>query len=850
MTTESKTKKAFTKSLNAKTATKQLCIHGHFYQPPRENPWTEDIELQPSAFPYHDWNERINHECYKPNSIARVLDNQGFIVDIVNNYEKMSFNFGPTLMSWLEKKDPDTYKRIIEANHKSIAAHNGHGNAIAQAYNHIILPLANRRDKSTQIKWGIADFKKRFEVKPESIWLPETACNEETLEVLVEEGIKFIILEPHQAQAISSLDSDEWQDVSSGNINPQHPYRCFLKKDPKKYIDIFFYDGAISRSVGFENVLANAAGLMDKINSAVVSEEPPSQLISISTDGETYGHHKAFADRVLAYILNVEAANNGFKVTNYAEFLAENPPTYKVRIKDGDNGEGTSWSCEHGVKRWKEHCGCRGDGPPQWNQHWRSGLRHALDYLRDQLAIIYEQEGAKYFKDPWLARDLYIDVVLDRSPESRAEFFKKVSINSNGQNLEPSCKGSIEMKLLEMQRYAMLMYTSCAWFFTELSGIETVQVIQYAARAIELAKSIRGETESAFEEEFLRILSDAKSNVPEYQDGKYIYENFAKGAAVTLEKVAAHYAIMSSFDKLGVDFDITNFRVRFINPRQESFGNHTLSTGRIIISSKTTLEEEDFGYIVLQFGAFDFRCSLKPYSQLNNEFGDPLLLGKDLFEMLYQSHIVELLRRIDQYLGEDYYSLQGLFHEERTKIISSLSKEALEKVSHMYEAAYEENKRISEFYTSQKIPVPKEMKFISEFAINKKFKEEIFNLAKTGFSTKTIKSLMELMHLAKLSSVNLDKEEVNKFLSQELETRIRRITQEADYKAIPECLNISKIASKLDIELSIDEPQVILFDFLKMIDENLIIDKVVMDDLNQLAKNLRINTSAIKNKGK
>ncbi len=844
MRVESKIKKSFTKSLDAKATTKYLCIHGHFYQPPRENPWTEDIELQPSAAPYHDWNERINHESYKPNSIARVLDNQGFIVDIVNNYEKMSFNFGPTLMSWLEKKDPDTYKRIIEANHKSIATHNGHGNAIAQAYNHMILPLANRRDKTTQVKWGIADFKKRFEVNPESIWLPETACNEETLEVLVEEGIKFIILEPHQAQAISSLGSEEWQNVSHGNINPKHPYRCFLKKDPKKFIDIFFYDGSISRAVGFENVLANAQNLMGKINSAVINEEQTSQLISISTDGETYGHHKAFADRVLAYILNVEAPENGFKVTNYAEFLAENPPKYMVQLKEGDNGEGTSWSCEHGAKRWKEHCGCRGDGPAEWNQYWRSGLRHALDYLRDQLAIIFEKEGAKYFKDPWLTRNQYIEVVLDRSQENTLEFLKKLCKKELSKEEQIYC-----MKLLEMQRYTMLMYTSCAWFFTELSGIETVQVIQYAARAIELAKSFSKQKDCKFEEEFLRILSDAKSNVPELQDGKYIYENIAKGSVITLEKVAAHYAIMSSFDKLGEDFDITNFRVRFLNPRQESFGNHTLSTGRIIISSKTTLEEEDFAYIVLQFGAFDFRCSLKPYAELNNEFGDPLLLGKDLFEMLYQSHIVELLRRIDYYLGEEYYSLQGLFKEERSKIISSLSKEALEKVSHMYEAAYEENKRISEFYSSQKIPVPKEMKFISEFAINKKFKEEIFKLAQTGFSTKKIKSLMELMALAKLSNVHLDKEETRKSLSQELETRIRLITQNSDHKAILECLNISKIASKLNIELNIDEPQVILFNFLKKaLNGKAHVNKMIMDDLNQLAKNLKINVSAIKNK--
>jgi len=818
---------------------KYLCIHGHFYQPPRENPWTEEIEPQPSARPYHDWNERINSECYKPNSIALVVENSGFIVDIVNNYEAISFNFGPTLMSWLERKDPETYQRIIEANHKSIEQHNGHGNAIAQAYNHMILPLASLRDKTTQVKWGIADFKKRFSLDPESIWLPETACNEETLEVLVEEGIKYIILEPHQAQSVRAFEADTWHNVIDGSIDPRHPYRCFLKKDPRKFIDIFFYDGPISKAVGFENVLSNAQSLMDKINSAVDHHRKEPQLISISTDGETYGHHKAFADRVLAYITHVDAQAHGFQVVNYAEYLALFPPQYEVKLIEGDNGEGSSWSCEHGVKRWKEHCGCRGDGPAEWNQHWRSSLRHALDYLRDQLVFLYEEYGAKYFNNVWDARNQYIEVILDRSPENILGFIQK----NTGKNLEQA-DIIICLKLLEMQRYAMLMYTSCAWFFTELSGIETVQVIEYAARAIELAKELQAyhkKIDYRFEDEFLRILSDAKSNVPEYQDGKFIYENFAKANSISLEKVAAHYAIMSSFDNLGEDFDITNFRVQFISPRQESFGNHTLSIGRIIISSKTTWEEEDFAYIVLQFGTFDFRCSLKPYADLLSSFGDPLALGKELFEMLHKSHIVELLRRIDYYLGENYYSLQGLFQEERSKIITSLSKEVLDKIGHIYEAAYEENKKINELYSSQKIPIPNEMKFISEFALNKKFQTEVFKLSQIDFSTKKIKSLVELLELAKLSNISLNTSEVESFLSSELTNRIKSIVEEPDHKMVLESLNILKIASKLHIELNIEEAQVTLFQFLKAQANE--IQKAVMDDLQQLAKGLKINAS-------
>jgi len=232
-----------------------LTIHGHFYQPPRENPWLEAIELQDSALPFHDWNERINKECYNPNSVSKIVDSRNRILDVVNNYEYMSYNFGPTLLSWLEHFAPLTYERIIKADIESIAEHNGHGNAMAQVYNHIIMPLANENDKRTQIKWGIRDFEYRFGRKPEGMWLAETAVDDDTLRILEENGIKFTVLSPYQADKFKQKGDKEWTDVSWGNIDPARSYRYYIKSAPGKFIDLFFYDGAISRSVASDELL-------------------------------------------------------------------------------------------------------------------------------------------------------------------------------------------------------------------------------------------------------------------------------------------------------------------------------------------------------------------------------------------------------------------------------------------------------------------------------------------------------------------------------------------------------------------------------------------------------------------
>ncbi|RME02173.1 MAG: DUF3536 domain-containing protein, partial [Calditrichaeota bacterium] len=382
---------------------KYLTVHGHFYQPPRENPWTESIERQSSANPYHDWNERITHECYFPNGYSRILDVSNRIVNIINNYAAINFNFGPTLLSWLETHAPEVYSRILQADKESLSHYSGHGSAIAQAYNHIIMPLANVRDQHTQILWGIADFRHRFKRDPESIWLPETAINQQTLNLLTEYNFRYIILSPYQARRIRPLGSDEnaWKSVEAGDIDVRQPYRCYARDEagkpiPNRYIDIFFYHGELSRGISFENLLRNASHLAERIEHAF-GHGKGDKLISIATDGETYGHHERYGDMGLAYLLNVEASMRRLTPVNFAAYLETHPPTYEVELKSGPNGEGTAWSCAHGVGRWYRDCGCKTGGDYRWNQAWRTPLRQALDHLRDRLADFTEEIGQELF---------------------------------------------------------------------------------------------------------------------------------------------------------------------------------------------------------------------------------------------------------------------------------------------------------------------------------------------------------------------------------------------------------------------------------------------------------------------
>lgn len=676
-----------------------ICIHGHFYQPPRENPWLEDIELQDSAYPYHDWNERIAAECYVPNTVSRILDGAGRIIQLPNNYAKMSFNFGPTLLAWLEAKAPDIYEAVLAADRQSQQQFSGHGSALAQAYNHMIMPLANQRDRYTQVLWGIRDFERRFGRPPEGMWLPETAVDLETLEIMAALGIRFTILAPRQANRVRIIDQEPWCDVSGGRIDPTAPY--LLKLPSGRTISLFFYDGPISQAIAFEDLLERGENLASRLVNAFSKDRPWPQLVHIATDGETYGHHHTHGDMALAYALDFLDKSEGVTLTNYGEFLERYPPTMEVEIF-----ENSSWSCVHGVERWWQDCGCNSGGHPGWNQAWRTPLREALDWLRDTLAPLYEEKASQFLKDPWAARDDYISVILNRSKDNLEKFLQQHAVRELD-----SGEKSIVLKLMEVQRHAMLMYTSCGWFFDELSGLETVQVIQYAGRVVQLSGEIFGDgTELAFMER----LEQAKSNIPDHRDGRHIYEKFVKPAMVDLLKVGAHYAISSLFEDYQVQDKIYCYTIDREDYRLSEVGKAKLAVGRIQITSDITMNSAAVSFSVLTFGDHNLCGGVRRF--LGEEaYGT---MAWEVTEAFARTDFPETIRRIDHHFGESTYSLRSLFRDEQRHILDQIMGLALDEVRSDFGRIYSQHVPLMRFLKELGVPLPRSFRAAAEVVLN------------------------------------------------------------------------------------------------------------------------------------
>jgi alpha-amylase/alpha-mannosidase (GH57 family) len=705
-----------------------LCIHGHFYQPPRENPWLEAIELQDSAAPYHDWNERITAECYAPNSAARILDAEGRIAKIVNNYSGISFNFGPTLLSWMKDKAPETYQGILEADRASAQRFSGHGSALAQCYNHMIMPLANARDKLTQVIWGIEDFRFRFGRDPEGMWLPETAVDLETLDLMAQQGIRFTILAPSQAKSMDGVD------VTGQRIDPARVYRQNLPSG--RSINLFFYDGPVSQAVAFEGLLNDGGRFARRLLDAFSDLREGPQLAHIATDGETYGHHHAFGDMALAYALDHIEASGLAKVTNYGEFLEKHPAEHDAEIL-----ENTAWSCVHGVGRWNSNCGCNSGGHGEWNQNWRAPLREALDWLRDEIAPAYEKMAGRFFKDPWAARNNYIRVILDRSPESRERF---TAANFRRKTVRTADRAKI-WKLLEMQRHAMLMYTSCGWFFDELTGIETVQVIQYAGRVIQLAEELFGTgAESRFELGFLKKLALAKSNIPEHGDGAAIYEKFVKPASVDLLKLGAHYAMSSLFESYPDNTRIYAYSVDNKDYRLKRSGKMRLAFGKARFTSEITQDSEMLMFGVLHFGDHNLHGGVALFRS-EEAYRDLSKATRDAFS---RSDLAGTILGLDQGFAGHTYSLKNLFHDEQRKVLAEVLEPTVEHSFSVAREIYEAQAQLLRFMSDCGIPIPRELKSSAEVALNGLLRQALqaAELDKTA-----IQGLLEEMHIAGIS---------------------------------------------------------------------------------------------------
>ena len=708
-----------------------VCIHGHFYQPPRENAWLETVELQDSAYPYHDWNQRITAECYAPNSVARILDDQGRIVQLVNNYSRISFNFGPTLLQWLENNEPEVYEAILCADRLSVQKFAGHGSAIAQPYNHIILPLASQRDRRTQVLWGIGDFERRFKRRPEGIWLPETAVDLETLEILAEEGIRFTILAPHQASRMRRAGARLWQDVTGARIDPTRPYSQQLSSG--KSIGLFFYDGPIARAVAFEGLLTRGDHFADRLIGAFSDQRSWPQLVHIATDGESYGHHHRFGDMALAYALNQIESKKLAQLTTYGEYLERHPPTQEVEIV-----EKSSWSCFHGIDRWWSNCGCNTGGHPNWDQEWRTPLRNALDWLRDSLSEPFETHAGKFLKDPWSARNDYIEVVHNRAPEIVERFFSRHAIGP----LDASSRVTV-IKLLELQRHAMLMYTSCGWFFDEVSGIETVQIIQYAARVVQLTQDLFGESP---ESQFVEKLSLAKSNLSDRGGGREIYDQIVRTAMVNWERIGAHYAVRSLFESYPDKTTIYCFRAERDDYQVFNAGAARLAVGRVKLTSEITQESSILSFGVLHMGDHNVNGGVQEfmpdrlYQRLIGELVPPFI----------RADFAEVIRVMDRCFGESNYSLRSLFREEQRAVIENILASALGQTETLYRQIYEQRAPVMRYLTDLHIPLPKAFTAAAELVLNGDLRRA---LQDQEIDAEHVSALLES---AKIAGVTLD----------------------------------------------------------------------------------------------
>ena len=848
-----------------------ICIHGHFYQPPRENPWLETVETQESAAPYHDWNDRITAECYAPNGAARIVNHENRIVRILNNYGWISFNFGPTLLSWLKEYAPRAHRMILDADLNSRQRFSGHGSAMAQVYNHIIMPLASTRDRITQIRWGIADFESRFARKPEGMWLSETAVDTESLELLAEHGIKFVVLAPSQcarvrpiaetaaprpaeaaklngaqpavsdAATTSSASASAksgarvskapetapvsevlqtpvvsevfqmWTETPDATVDTTHPYLVRLKEG--RTIAIFFYDGPRSRAIAFEGLLNDGENFARRLLGGFNASDRP-QLVHVATDGESYGHHHRYGEMALAFALKWIHEGDLARLTNYGEFLEKFPPTYEAQIV-----ENTSWSCAHGVERWRSNCGCNG-GAQGWNQSWRQPLREALDWLRDKVAPLAQARAKGLFPDLDRARNGYIQVVLDR--EKRDAFLALYA----QPNLTP--QQHIEaLELMELERHAMLMYTSCGWFFDEISGIETVQIIAYASRVLQLSASLFGEPGAALEAEFVRQLGEAKSNVPAKKDGGAIYNSSVKGMRVGLEQVAAHYAISSIFKTYGSQTDLFCYTISRQAYEVVSSGRGRIVMGQAHICSNLTDEQETVLFAVLHFGDQNITAAVKRYDPGAAAHSDSAVTYPDFVQQVrtavIRADFPAVIRIFDSYFPGPSYSIQSLFRDEQLRIVEMILKTTLPEVEDTLISIYRDQSALLHFLSQSGLPRPEALNLAANFAINAGLRRALESDPIDAIE------LRSYLGLARADQVTLDKPKLGYIADHKMKRAMLDLQEEAadtaeHSAALENALLIAQTISELPFELNLWQAQNIWYDIYRRIGKSCSLD--------------------------
>jgi len=763
-----------------------VAIHGHFYQPPRENPWTGRIERQHSTSPYHDWNELVASQCYLPNSASRVLDTQMRIKTIVNNFEYISYNVGPTLFSWLQQHEIDAYRKIIKADEISRERNEGHGNAIAQAYNHPILPLSSLRDQRTQVEWGIRDFRKHFRRDPEGMWLPETAVNYTTLEVLHEKGITFTILSPTQAQRFRPLGGKAWTNCGDNSIAPFRPYRVFLRKgkgqaDHDRWIDVFFYHWKLSVAASFEHLLTNGDRLTETLAKAA-PEEPGPHLVFLATDGETLGHHEPFADMCMAYFFSQTAAKAGLRITNLAHYLEMYPPTHEAEINLGPDGDGSAWSCSHGLGRWKNDCGCATGGPQWWSQTWRAPMREAVRLLADRVDELFEREGGKICPDVWLARDDYIEVYDNPLSSSTAGLFLERHLKSD---VAPA-RAIALLKLCRMQMFSQLAHTSCGWFFADISGLEANQNLKYAARALELAEEF-GDKE--LREDFLAVLEKAVSNLPEHTNGREIFARAVKQSHFDGENMAACFAInrLVTGDAAMRNLDTFHFAVKDLRNDQLS-DQYESTVGLVAIENRLYMEERLYAYFATRFTRRDVRCYLH--------------MVEDMAEY---EQLLESLRQIDKsqvatLFCSRYFSWADMVPDAAERIMDNLLAESLGNVHAAFERIYDSDKDLFQAYVETGLQLPDEAREIVRSTLSRLFAREV--MAKRGLWRRdAFSDAASLLAEGKALGLELDKLRAEALLNEDLAAAGEELRQTKSSREIEKLVAIIDIAGMLGLKL-------------------------------------------------
>jgi len=803
-----------------------VCIHGHFYQPPRENPWLNFVEVEDSAAPFHDWNERITRECYAPNTRARLLDQAGRIIHLLNNYAWMSFNFGPTLLHWMARFAPDVLQGLVEADRLSQERRRGHGNALAQVYNHMIMPLASRQDKETQVAWGLADFRHRFGRQPEGMWLAETAVDTESLEVMAEAGIRFTILAPRQARRWRKLGTKEWQEVEGG-IDPSRAYSCRLPSG--RSIVLFFLDATVSHQVAFERLLDDGERFLDRLQKGFDNRREHAQLMHIATDGESYGHHHAHGDMALAYVLNKLAADPGVKLTNYGEFLEIHPPAWEVEIH-----ENSSWSCIHGVERWRSDCGCRMRG--EWEQRWRRPLRHALDRLKSQLDHLFSTRGRECFPNPWAARDAYIQVILNRDCDETVRSF----IARFGHPDLDSAQIVDALRLLEMEQDAMLMFTSCGWFHDEISGIETTQCLQYAARAIHLAKQFNRD----LEEGFAADLAEAPSNVQKYRDGRGVWEQLVRPGVVDLDRVLAHHAISLIYwpPGEGPRQRVHSYDLETLEVEVRAKGSGHLAVGRLRARSRRTWNEAEARFVVIHFGGLDFHTVLEDAAEL--EAGSHESFKEQLLATYRTGSFADLANLVNRQFPGRSHRLDDLFRDEQRRIIGIVLQDRFGDYHRAFELLANQDEDVLNRLGQLSYPIPKPLRAAASTYLDIHLRNEIGRLEQ-GESV-SLDAIEQFCERGRAWNYQPERDLLERALTGSLLRALEGIRPDADVSDIlSRALLLLAAARLLSIEPDLWQAQNRFLDAFGLLAESQAGDRPLREGFERLAAGLKVSHSLL-----